>query len=327
MPKWSYKDSQGAVHHHVSVENMRKAINAGEISPSSLVKNTHLSEQWIPAIETTFFLESKQHLPQSKNANKTFQTPSNIPPPGSAAVKRKSVNATAAVLFFLICLLPLGSLATVSTFIYIHHADKQKYLVLLQAEIKDFSLTLHPSDTLSDWQQKEMLRLNDEKNFITENIASFALIPETTPYRSFFNKSDEEMNKYLRWAPYASLSMLLPYLIGLIHYSKSVRLTHQRGVIPIAFLHSLPILNVIFYSYISARWNLEGTQRKNNLLLTFPLSAALLVCIGITTMYYMKQTHHWPSIATICVLLWTILHIRQIQMLSYAQSRPNQVFT
>ena len=181
-----------------------------------------------------------------------------------------------------------------------------------------------PTGTVSETEQNHLTDLQKIRTERRQAHSGLIVSEHSSYYTPLLEASYQSSKRLISVAIGLSLTIALPCLIAVPQYSQCAKLVTPNTPRRTTFFHSLPGVNVILYSYLSALWNIEGTQRKNSLLITIPLSLAALCCIGLT-LYHANRGHfHWVATLTLCLTFWGGLHYRQLQMLRYAETRKNR---
>ena len=324
---WCYKNDKGEVVSDLTLSEIKQLILRDNILPETQVLPPN-SSTWIHARTTPLFAPYQPH-------SSPFATDSTTP----AKPPRKSLKTI--VLFCTLLLLSLSAAVHTSTTIYLKRIERTNILLELEAhqellrvknglfnhisniqkEIVRIKNAIIMTESPSDVDIEQLYKSNIKLTQLKQDYSSYNLINESSAHSALIDGLAEDELTLLKTAPWSLLPLLFPFLWACTHYFRSAKLTYTNHSLLIGTLHCIPVIHYLMYSVISAKWNIEGSQRKNNLLITLPLSLTALFCVALATYHFNHQPHSSFALVIISCAIWGGLHTRQLQMLAYAASR------
>jgi len=324
---WCYKNDKGEVVSDLTLSEIKQLILQDNILPETQVLPPN-SPTWIHARTTPLFAPYQPHSSPSATDSTTPARP-----------PRQSLKTI--VLFCTLLLLSLSIAVHTSTTIYLKRIEKANIQLELEAhqellrvknelfdhisntqkEIAKIKEALIMTESSSDEDIERLYTSNKKITQLKQDYSSYSLINESSTHSTLIDGLTEDELTLLKKAPWSLLPILLPFLWACTHYFRSAKLSYTNHSLLIGTLHCIPVIHYLMYSIISVKWNIEGNQRKNNLLITLPLSLTALFCVALATYHFNHQPHSSFALVIISFVIWGGLHTRQLQMLAYAASR------
>lgn len=331
---WSYKNETGEIYSGLSTEEVREHIQLTKIQPCTLLKSLHFPE-WTLASETLFFNTSSTQLP-SKAEEKSLQidfTQSTLP---TSRSPRQSTPQLLFALNLLLALIPLFFLVFKTIEQQQALSEKEFQLELHQSILQDrakaeiklaetdealFISKIYLEHSPYDKEQRNAISLPLQENLIfwSNEVQRLAHVEQNSDLPSLIEQQKNQFTHLRKSSWIYFISFLIPFSFGIKDHFSATKLVASKPLsFFLALLHSIPGLHLLLYTVISAMWNLDSTQRKNNLILTLPISLTAFFCLSLSVYLFFTATHFALISFFFSCVLWLILHCRQLQMLSYA---------
>lgn len=345
---WSYRDTQGNIHSHLSIEDVRKAIKQGEIDAKTPLLNQQIGT-WQAAENTAFFTsvedcqKNATQLPISKTTKKQLLKP---PPPSSGQLGSRKTNYKKQVFSITLCLVFYTPLA----FFLWQLKQVQQQKEQLESETLELSL-LHQAkqeaettlqikkDTLQHfqkraekWSNEKLLQQAETLKTLQEGYeqarikqSKFNTLSPIPNHSNQLKLLMEKKQKTLQFSLFSTALFIVPFCYFLPSYKKATAIWQSKNLSKkkdysafVMILQSLPIIQLLIYLLYSATWNLEGKQRKNNLLITLPCILATAFCYALVLKcLYTNSTQQALILLLPASVLQLIVHLRFLQMLDY----------
>lgn len=337
---WSYKDSQGKIHTRLFSAQIRELIIENRIREDTPLLN-HQFNTWIPAKETLFFKIKAVDLPDKKSLkkapNKSIEPPVSAPKQAYKAAHLKQLILI--VVLALIAILPI-SYQLFNAYkkerhlnqledAYIRYKDllndkqiaksayldaKDKYNIIYQTI--SYAITQEDKD-----KEKNLRELTKQKMLEAEvHYKNFNYVDPQTRLPTSIKRAQKVLLTMQENMLYYLLTLVPLYLYCVFMHFKACKVVLPKGkkYLFIWILHSIPLLQFFFYAILSAKWNLESTQRKNSLYYTLPLTLSLLISLSFSFYFFNFKISQSLFLLLFSIILWGIVQFRQTSMIQYS---------
>ena len=337
---WSYKDNQGRIHTRLSPAQIRSFISDHTIKEETLLLNSQFNK-WVRARETLFFKVTTAELPSQRSIEKASNKFSENPVLANNQ-SYKTGNIKQLIIVTLLALIAVLSMSYQLSAIYKkeQHLDKLENAYISHKDItndqkmaktahldaktryNEIYRTISSAVTQEDKDREDNIYNLAKKEMLEANIRyqNFNYVEPQTTLPISIKRAKKELLIMRNGIFYYVLAIVPLYLYSIFIHFKACKVVFSKGkrYLFIWLLHSIPLLQFFFYAILSAKWNLESTQRKNSLYYTLPLTICLLLSVSFSFYFFYYKTSHSLILILFSIVLWAILQFRQISMIRYA---------